>query len=400
MGDSFKLDVNLSVDAGGAYTRQSVPSGTTDQPQNLGTFVGVASLEGVLSFPTIKKEFDLKLFANLLGGYDTTSGTTLTRSSPLSGPFDRAYYLLSRSNIVGNNFGIRELFLEGKSITTGLTVRAGIAPQELFVYPYHFNSANCAVGDYQWTCSTSRSNPHDNTVWTNPYTNFFGPLFNIKWQPTFFPDLEVSLQTATDWTPPVNPPANSEAFKRWITTPQIAFNREYKIGELPSLTSLAIFYSHDKPASSQNDKGEFVSPTNALGLYALQSIGKGKVGLGYGYTQNTTTSEDLSIKNQVHSINAGLSYALISNRLILQGSFAWIQLSSEERSSLVSNSTSGNEFTVDLSATGALWKGLSGTVGWNGFWADPSQAIVGGVTSRHSAYVFLNYNLALTFGGG
>ncbi len=403
MGESTKVDLTVTGETVLDWRRQEYAVGT-DQPTDQATFTGVTSVGATVYSPTIKNEVDLSASLKFLGGGSTLSDTPITRSSRLFGHFTRLDYALSRADIYKDHFGVYEAYLTANFKTPGLTVFGGIFPQDSKVYPNHLNTASCTVRGVTIPCYISQGNAPDNTIWTDLFTAHIGPGAGAAWKPSFIKGLELSLIASTG-IPPINAASDDPDIpfgKRWITTPQALWSsEEYEVRGLPSSTLLAAFHSHDVPASSQNDKGETVSPTDCFGFYLRQVFGPLQIAGGYGLNTNKIMGQDVAIENLTQSVNLGLRYSLWHDRLFINGTVSWIGFSTREKSSIVENEARGNEYAVEGSATVAVIKGLALSAGGRVFIADSNaQAVVGGARLHSSLYASATYTYIFSWGGG
>lgn len=403
MAENTQFDLTLAAEANVEWRGQAYIQETGDQPVNQAVFLGSTSVGGVVTLPTIKDELDLSLSLKILGGGGTNSDTPITRSSRLFGHFDRLDYGWSRANIIKDHLGVYEAFVSANFKTPRLTIFGGIYPQDSKVYPNFLNTAPCTAGNATWSCYISRSNPPDNTVWTDLFTAHIGPLVGAEWGPWFAPGLKLMLLSSTG-IPPINAnkdDPDSPFGKRWITTAQATWNKDYTFRGLSSSTFASVFYSNDKPAIAENDKGERTSSTDCFGISLRQLFGPLQMVLAYGFNTNQINGPEIKIGNLTQSVNLGLRYALLHDRVFLNTTFSWIAFSTHEATSLIQNRTSGNEYTGEASATVAIYDGLALTGGWRGFFTDSNaQAVIDGAKTSNSLYLFATYTHTFSWGGG
>ncbi|MBI4410931.1 MAG: hypothetical protein HY541_00405 [Deltaproteobacteria bacterium] len=346
MPDSPSIDFTGGVDTSVAAHAQDE---AFDMPAS-----GMAYAQGSLHPPTIASAFDATINAKVMGWI----GSPQDASTILGGSFDRWRVYATRFNVMAPNFGITKLNAELRWNDPGLKLHAGISPQEDYVYPYNFNGAAMAIGDYEWTAPTLRYNLFDNTSGANIYTGTIGWLFGVEWAPDYLAGLRVVAQTGPD--------GGFVGSKSWAKTAQVGYTGEYSAGGIDGATSVAVYATSLNPAEETNEFGETVSPKNGIGGFFSQTIGPVGFGIGYAFNRRTTTGDGMAIDSRTHGVNAGYNVRFDGKvPVVLSGGYSYLGFREDIDAFLSSQERTGEHSIEPVNVTVGLLPGLALTAGGN-----------------------------------
>ena len=329
-----------------------------------------------LHLPTLGEEFDSTINFKLMGWI----GSPQDSATILGGSFDRWRVYATRFNVIAPYFGVPTLNAEGRFNTPGIKLYAGISPQEDYVYPYNFNGAAMAIGDYEWSAPTLRYNLFDNTSGANIYTATIGWLFGVEWAP--------------DYVAQAGPDGGFAGSKSWAKTAQVGYTGEYSEGGIDGATSVAVYATSLNPAEETNEFGETVSPKNGIGGFFSQTIGPVGFGIGYAFNRRTTTGDGVAIDSRTHGVNAGYSVRFDGKvPVVLSGGYSYLGFREDIDAFVSSEERTGEHSLEPVNVTVGLLPGLALTAGGNFVLVDQANQTNTEINGNEQTfYVVLTFN--------